>query len=92
MANRVILLFNRFLNPYGGSEREALTLADPLRAHGDVTLWATSARNPATLRDRHGIEKIIRHARRTVEALYSRSALTRRAQFYLGHTMALKTA
>jgi len=58
MANRVIHLFNGFLNPHGGSELEALTLADQLRAHGDVKLWATSSRSPAALRERHGIERI----------------------------------
>jgi glycosyltransferase involved in cell wall biosynthesis len=58
MANQVIHLFNSFLNPHGGSEREALSLADQLRAHGDVKLWATSARSPAALRERYGIEKI----------------------------------
>lgn len=58
MANRVIHLFNGFLNPNGGSELEALTLAEQLRAHGDVRLWATSSRSPASLRERHGIERI----------------------------------
>lgn len=58
MANRVIHLFNGFLNPHGGSELEALSLADQLRAHGDVKLWATSSRSPAALRERHGIERI----------------------------------
>ncbi|QGZ60986.1 glycosyltransferase family 4 protein [Paraburkholderia acidisoli] len=58
MANRVIHLFNGFLNPHGGSESEALALAEQLRAHGEVKLWATSSRSPAALRETHGIERI----------------------------------
>ncbi|MCP3726889.1 glycosyltransferase family 4 protein [Paraburkholderia sp. CNPSo 3272] len=58
MANRVIHLFNGFLNPNGGSELEALALAEQLRAHGDVRLWATSSRSPASLRERHSLERI----------------------------------
>lgn len=58
MANWVIHLFNGFLNPHGGSETEALALAEQLRAHGEVKLWATSSRSPAELREAHGIERI----------------------------------
>lgn len=58
MANRLIHLFNGFLNPHGGSESEALALAEQLRAHGEVKLWATSSRSPAALRESHGIERI----------------------------------
>lgn len=57
MANRVIHLFNGFLNPNGGSELEALTLAHQLRAHREVRLWATSSRSPASLREQHGIQR-----------------------------------
>jgi glycosyltransferase involved in cell wall biosynthesis len=58
MANRVIHLFNGFLNPNGGSELEALTLANQLRVVREVRLWATSSRSPAALREQHGIARV----------------------------------
>ncbi|MFM0517277.1 MULTISPECIES: glycosyltransferase family 4 protein [Caballeronia] len=58
MNSQVIHVFNGFLNPRGGSELEALALANELRKQGVVRLWATSSRSPASLRKQHGIERI----------------------------------
>jgi glycosyltransferase involved in cell wall biosynthesis len=65
MKRQVIHVFNGFQNPYGGSELEALALADQLRERDVVKLWATSARSSARLCEQHGIERItLRHAAR----------------------------
>lgn len=50
-------IFNSFLNPYGGSELEALGLYELLRKTRDVRLWATSSRASADLRARFPIER-----------------------------------
>ncbi len=47
--NSDIHIFNGFMNPNGGSEREALQLATELRKYTSVTLWATSSRADKSL-------------------------------------------
>ncbi|WP_321800094.1 glycosyltransferase family 4 protein [Caballeronia sp. J97] len=58
MKRQVIHVFNGFHSLYGGSELEALALADQLRAQGTVKLWAISARSSARLREQYGIERM----------------------------------
>jgi glycosyltransferase involved in cell wall biosynthesis len=54
----VLHLFNGFLNPYGGSELETLSLYELLRADSEVHLWATSSRASAELMARYPIQKV----------------------------------
>lgn len=55
---KTVHIFNSFLNPYGGSELEALGLFEMLREAADVRLWATSSRASADLRARFPIERV----------------------------------
>lgn len=57
-GSKTIHIFNSFLNPYGGSELEALGLFELLRKTRKVRLWATSSRVSAALRDRFPIERV----------------------------------
>lgn len=51
-------LFNGFMNPCGGSERETLDLYLLLRSKADVQLWATSSRASSELMHNFPIKKI----------------------------------
>ena len=53
-----IHLFNGFMNPYGGSERETLAFYSLLKKHGNVYLWATSSRASRDLLSSYPIKRI----------------------------------
>lgn len=54
----VINLFNGFMNPFGGSEQETLSLYSLLSRHHTVNLWATSSRASKQLLDKYPIKVI----------------------------------
>lgn len=56
-----IHIFNGFLNPYGGSELEALSLYDLLRTKANVHLWTSSSRASKTLMQQYPIRRIAPH-------------------------------
>jgi glycosyltransferase involved in cell wall biosynthesis len=58
MPKQVIHIFNGFHNPHGGSEQEALYLADLLRKTNEVKLWSLSSRSSPELRETFGIVPI----------------------------------
>lgn len=56
-----IHIFNGFLNPYGGSELEALSLYELLRDKADVQLWASSSRASKALMRQYPIRRVALH-------------------------------
>jgi len=46
------------MNPYGGSEREALALYELLRGRAETRMWATSSRACATLLSKNPIQRV----------------------------------
>jgi glycosyltransferase involved in cell wall biosynthesis len=60
-AGKVIHIFNGFLNPYGGSELEALSLYTLLCSQADVQLWATSSRVSTALMKAFPIRRVALH-------------------------------
>jgi glycosyltransferase involved in cell wall biosynthesis len=54
-----IHIFNGFMNPYGGSEKEALFLYSLLKKNCRVSLWATSSRASKELLLTHPIQRIL---------------------------------
>ncbi len=61
VAGNTIHIFNGFLNPYGGSELEALSLFKLLRDKADVHLWATSSRVSPQLTKAFPIRRVAPH-------------------------------
>lgn len=56
-------IFNGFLNPYGGSELEALSLYGLLRTKANVQLWASSSRASKALMQQYPIRHVAPHKR-----------------------------
>lgn len=61
VAGNTIHIFNGFLNPYGGSELEALSLFKLLRDKAQVRLWATSSRVSPQLLKAFPIRRVAPH-------------------------------
>jgi glycosyltransferase involved in cell wall biosynthesis len=55
---KAIHIFNRFHNPYGGSELEALHLFSALREKAEVYLWATSSRASEVVKKQFPVRRV----------------------------------
>ncbi len=61
LGRHPIHLFNGFMNPFGGSESETLSLYALLRSKAEVHLWATSSRASRELMAQFPIRKVAPH-------------------------------